>query len=102
MKRYIMYIALVASVFTYLFWTFLPKGSFYIGNAIYIYLLTLFIFIQKRKSFIRFILLAFAVNNLLDELFFDNTKFQLNEIILPFLLIIIWKLCRQDTKRQST
>ena len=102
MKRYILYIALFVSVFTYLFWTFLPKGSFYIGNAIYIYLLTLFIFIQKRKSFIRFILLAFAVNNLLDELFFDNTKFQLNEIILPFLLIIIWKLCQQDTKRQST
>ena len=84
----ILYIATAISLITYLFWSYLPKGSFYIGNAIFILLLCVYLFLNEKGSIIKFILLALSLNNLLDEIFFDNTKIQLNEILTALTIFI--------------
>ena len=81
----LIWVATIISIATYLFWDYLPKGSFYIGNALFIFLLSLIIFIQNRNLFITFFLLCIAGNNLLDELFFEPTKIGINEIIFALI-----------------
>jgi hypothetical protein len=90
----ILYIATVVSLVTYLFWKYLPKGSFYIGNSIFIFLLCVYLFLNEKGSIIKFILLALALNNLLDEVFFNSTKIELNEI-LTGVSIFIFALIRK-------
>jgi len=79
--KYILHIAFIISVITYLFWENMPKGSFYVGNALFIMLLCAYIF-YKDRSKIAFVLLVASVSNLFDELFFDPTKLQLNELLI--------------------
>lgn len=86
----LIWVATIISVATYLFWSFLPKGSFYIGNALFVFILSLVIFIQNRNLFIIFFLLCIAGNNLLDELFFEPTKIGINEIIFALIIPIIY------------
>lgn len=88
--KYILHIALIVSIFTYLFWSQLPKGSFYVGNALFIFLLCVYIYKSITKNFVTFVLLCLSFNNLLDELFFDNTILQINEFIFIIILPIIW------------
>tara|TARA_B110000977_G_scaffold143019_1_gene181644 strand:- start:1530 stop:1826 length:297 start_codon:yes stop_codon:yes gene_type:complete len=83
----ILYIATAISLITYLFWGYLPKGSFYIGNALFILLLCIYLFLTDTESVIKFILLSLSLNNLLDEMFFDNTKLELNEILTTITII---------------
>ena len=90
----ILYIATVVSLVTYLFWKYLPKGSFYIGNSIFIFLLCVYLFLNDKESVIKFILISLSINNLFDEMFFDNTKLELNEI-LTALTIFIFALIRK-------
>lgn len=73
-----------------MFWSFLPKGTFYIGNALFIFLLSTYIFSNDKTSFIKFIIFGLCFSNLVDELYFDPTKIGLNEIVLLFILPIIW------------
>ena len=84
----ILYIATVVSVITYLFWSYLPKGSFYIGNAIFILLLCVYLFLTDKESIIKFTLMSLSINNLLDEMFFNNTKLELNEILTALTIFI--------------
>ena len=84
----ILYIATVVSIITYLFWSYMPKGSFYIGNAIFILLLCVYLFLNDKESVIKFILMSLSINNLLDEVFFDNTKLELNEILTALTIFI--------------
>ena len=86
--KIILYIATVISLITYLFWEYLPKGSFYMGNALFILLLCIYLFLNDKGSVIKFILLALSLNNLLDEMFFDNTKLELNEILTALTIFI--------------
>jgi len=72
-----------------MFWTYFPKGSFYIGNGLFIFLLCIALYIQ-RKIFITFFLLCVSFSNLLDELLFDPTKLGLNELALFIALPLIW------------
>ena len=90
----ILYIATVISIITYLFWSYMPKGCFYIGNAIFILLLCVYLFLNNKESVIKFVLMSLSINNLLDEVFFDNTKLELNEI-LTALTIFIFALIRK-------
>jgi hypothetical protein len=83
-----LYIALIVSVFTYLFWGFLPKGSFYIGNALFIFMLCSFIFYKFKNYKVALILFAVSLNNLLDELFFDPKKIGLSELLIWFFVLI--------------
>jgi len=87
--KYLLHIAAVTSLITYMFWNFLPKGSFYLGNAVFIFLLCVYIFSQDRKSFIKFVLFGLSLNNLCDELFFNPTELGINEQFLFVFIIII-------------
>lgn len=100
--RYILHIALIISILTYLFWNELPKGSFYIGNALFIFLLCAYIYKSITQSFITFVLLCLSLNNLIDELFFDNTIFQLNEFIFIIILPLIWLFKKPKNAREIT
>ena len=84
----ILHIATIVSIITYLFWSYMPKGSFYIGNAIFILLLCVYLFLNDKGSVIKFVLMSLSINNLLDEMFFDNTKLELNELLTALTIFI--------------
>lgn len=78
-----------------------PANLYYIGIALSIFLFHLFIFLNFRKYFVTFLLLALSVNKLLDEIIFDPTKLQLNELLFTFA-IVIFGLYRQRLISRST
>lgn len=80
-------LALGIGVFNGLFWQLLPKGSYYILNGLFLTLLCLVLFLEDRQSKIKFILVSLSISNLFDELFFDPTKLQLNEIVLLIIIV---------------
>jgi hypothetical protein len=92
----ILKLAILTSVITYSFWKvfyeFFGFGIFYVGIAFTHFLLALYIERTTEKRFITFLLLAITLNNLLDELLFDNTKFGINEIIATVLIPIAYYL----------
>lgn len=99
--KYLLHIATLISVITYMFWNFLPKGSFYLGNALFIFLVCVYIFYFDRKSFIKFVLFSLSLNNLFDELFFNPAELGINEMFLfAFVLVIGYfkhnKKCQKD------
>ena len=64
----------------------LATSIYYKGDALSHFLLALFIFINFKKSFVPFVLLGLTINNLADELFFNPTKLQLNELVFAILI----------------
>jgi len=96
----ILYIAVIISILTFNLWEFLPEGAFYIGMSLFILLLSVYIYLKNKKSFICWLLLMLSINNLADELFFDATKLQLNELIFALSLPVVWviKILRNDDK----
>tara|TARA_R110002126_G_scaffold236489_1_gene380082 strand:+ start:461 stop:775 length:315 start_codon:yes stop_codon:yes gene_type:complete len=99
--KVILYIALFTGIITYLFWGFMPKGSFYVGNSFFIMMLCIYIYLKDKESCISFILFSLALNNLLDELFFDNTKLELNEIMVGLAIIIFAIIKRKNDRKIS-
>lgn len=91
MKK-ILYIALILSIVTYSFWESFPKGSFYVLNALFIMLLCIYLFLTNKKSFVCFVLLCYSFNNLADELFFNPTKLQINELVFAVFVPLVWIL----------
>lgn len=87
--KVLLYISLIISILTYNLWGYLPKESFYIGNSVFIFLICTYIFFKERKSNIKFVLFSLSLNNLFDELFFDNTKLELNELLTVCAIIVI-------------
>jgi len=90
MKDKLVYIAILVSIVTYQFWIYLPKGSFYIGMALFVFVLSYILFLQNKAKFPYFLLLCLSINNLLDELFFDATKMGWNEVISAILIPIFY------------
>lgn len=88
----LLYIACVIGVFGNALTEFLPKGSYYILTALFINLLCMHLYLSNRKSFICFLLFGLSINNLADELFFDPTVLQLNEVLFACGLLAIWGL----------
>jgi hypothetical protein len=95
-------IATVISIFTYLFWSYFPKGFFYLGNAVFITLLVIVIFNHYKTFFWSFFLLCGSINNLLDELFFDPTKLGLNELALLVIIPLIWIYKRRNDRKTKS
>jgi len=91
-------VAILISLAKYLFWGFMPKGSFYIGNALFIFTLSVYIFILK-KNFGTFFLISVSVNNLFDELFFNPTEIGYSELVLIIVIPITYALYEQRKKR---
>lgn len=87
-------------IMTYQFWSFIKEHYhvkiYYIGVAISLfgYVLTITMLAIKNNYSKKFVILSeyvliLAMNNLLDELFFDPTKFQLNEYISVGIITLI-------------
>jgi hypothetical protein len=95
-NKKILGIAVAVSIVTYLLWkpilNMFQIHTFYIGNALFIFLLAMYIKRTTEPSFITFFLVCLATSNLIDELFFDNTKFGINEIIATIILPMYYYL----------
>lgn len=103
-KDKILSLAIVISLITYTFWSQISDFGYdiyYIGNALFIFLLALYIRQVSKPSFITFFLFCLAINNLLDELLFDNTKFGGNEIIATILLPLVYYLRKNNNKKDA-
>jgi hypothetical protein len=101
-KKLILYIGLIIGIATYLFWEDLKNLGFkvfYIGNAIFIFSLCLYLFLTDTKSFIKYILFCLSLNNLCDELFFDPTKMGMNEIFIALTVLIFAIIRNKNAKR---
>jgi len=96
-----LWVATIISIATYQLWSYLPKGSFHIGMAFFIFTITTVIFSQNNKIFISFFLLCIAFNNLLDELFFDPKSNGINEIVIVLILPILWYLKIKRNARKN-
>lgn len=89
-NKNILYFALAVGFTNGFFWQYFPKGTWYILNSFFIFLLCLFIYTEKKDSFINFVLLTLSFSTFLDELFFDNTVISVNEILIALAIPIIW------------
>lgn len=59
-------------------------------------------FLEEKNSIIKFVLFSVSLNNLLDEVFFDNTKFEINEILIGISILIFAIIKnRNDRKRPN-
>jgi hypothetical protein len=97
----ILRLAIVVAIVTYSFWDLISNlgyDIYYIGNALSAFLLALYIKQVSKPSFLTFFLFCITLNNLLDELLFDNTKFGINEIIATILLILVYYFRTTDKK----
>ena len=75
----------------WLFWSYLWKGAFYHCLAVFILLIMylvrdLTVGVMRKVATIGCVL---AVNNIVDELFFDPTKLYFNELFLSIIVILI-------------
>jgi hypothetical protein len=80
---------------SYNLWKDFWFADFYIGNAVSIVLFTLILKLENKNSFIFYLIFCGAMNNLVDELFFDNTKIGINEYISLICVPVIWYLKKE-------
>jgi hypothetical protein len=100
----ILKIAICIAIISYTFWSFfdnLPFELFYLGNALFIFLLALYIKQATKKSFLTFFLFCVTLNNLLDELLFDPQKIGYNEYIATAIIIVVYLLKDKDPKSDA-
>ena len=83
-------------ILIYTFWSFIPDplGTkiFFIGNALFIFLLSLYIRQISKPSFTTFFLFCITLNNLLDETLFNPLKLGWNEFVATTIIIIVYFL----------
>jgi hypothetical protein len=92
----ILKILILVGIFTYSLWqpilNYTGIHIFYIGNALFIFLLCLYIRQISKPSFLTFFLFCGTLNNLLDEICFDPQKIGWNEYIASAIIIIVYFL----------
>lgn len=92
--KILLYLATIVSIITYSFWGQIKEETgvsiFYIGNALFISLLCLYMFLKDKKSFIKFFLFELSIANLIKELFLDPTRLTLGEALLIVIIPFIW------------
>ena len=91
-KIILLYVAVIISMITYSGWTYLYKGFFYHGNAVFIGLICTYLYTLDKKSFIKFTLFELSVANIIKELFLDPTKLTKEEALLIVIVPVIWYL----------
>ena len=102
-NKVILNISIFVGVITYTFWNLINEIGitiFYKGNALFIFLLTLYIRQISKPSFITFFLFCLALNNLLDEILFDAQKIGWNEYITSAIIIIIYFLKDKELPKE--
>jgi len=104
--KFILWAAFVVAFITYTFWNVIRNAFnipvFYLGNSFFVFLLSLYLFKENRTSLVCFLIFGVAFNNLLDELFFDATQIQYNEILLLILMPFIWLYKTKRNARANT
>ena len=92
--KILLYLATLISIITYSFWQQIKEVTeisvFYMGNALFISLICFYIYMQDRRSFIKFFLFELSVANLIKELFLDPGKLTLSEALLIVIIPFIW------------
>jgi len=82
-NKLILYLALIIAVIADCF-----HGFYYIGMALFFMLISLYLFINDKLSFIKFVLLWLSVWNLIKELFLDPLHFSIVEMVIVLAVII--------------
>lgn len=92
----ILKIAIVESILVYGLWSFFPDplGTkiYFVGIAIFIFLLALYIRQISKPSFTTFFLFCITLNNLLDETLFNPLKLGWNEFVATTIIIVVYFL----------
>lgn len=105
-NKILLWLAIAVVVIAFLFWDSIKEntglGIFYYGNALSWFIISIFIWINHKKYLASFVLLCLSFNNLLDELFFDNTKIGLNEYLFGLVLIIITYIRYRYARKTDT
>lgn len=106
--RAILFSVLLLLIVTYNLWPRLWPGAFYHGIAASFLLIFIFLRrISKKEPFLHAtatILMWLALNNVLDEIFFDPRTFGINEYIVAAIVIFItyrkvWKEWKTKTRK---
>lgn len=91
--RFLPNIALILAIINGCFWRFFPKGSYYIINAIFVFLLACIVYYEiKVNSFLKFIIFEFALYSVIDEVFFDGAVCTLFDALILIITPFIWWL----------
>jgi len=91
-NKLILYLALVFAVIADV-----VHGFYYIGTALFFMLISLYIFLEDKFSFVKFVLLWLAVWNLFKELFLDPLHFSIKEMIIILIVILLRLFYYQKT-----
>jgi len=91
-NKLILYLALIFAVIADS-----VHGFYYIGTSFFFMLICLYIFIEDKLSFVKFVLLWLSVWNLFKELFLDPLHFTLTEMIIILTVIIARLFYKQKT-----
>lgn len=83
-------------------WIFFGAPTYYFGTAFIIFISSVIINSSTEKGtyqkLITEVFIFLALNNLIDELFFDATVIELNEY-LAFILYLTYKICTRYYKK---
>ena len=83
-NKIILYIALIFAVFSDM-----VHGFYYIGTAFFFMLISLYLFVNDKFSFIKFVLLWLSSFNLFKEIFLDPMHFTITQFIIIATVIAI-------------
>jgi len=91
-NKLILYLALVFAVIADA-----VHGFYYLGTGLFFMLISLYIFIGDKYSFIKFVLLWLSVWNVFKELFLDPLHFTAKEMVIILIVIIARLFYKQKT-----
>ena len=102
--KFILWVGL-AVCFTYgFFWRDMFEDSYFILQAVSFFLLSLYLILKERGSFICYLWICYSFNNLIDELIGTPTAIGINEKLIIvatptiWIIIKIWKNDRQSNR----
>lgn len=90
MDKKILYIGLILSIVTYLFWGYFGDYVFFLGNAITILILCTYLFYNDKKSFVKFCFFQLSLSNLIQEICNSNTELEFSELLLILIVPFVW------------
>lgn len=90
MPKLILYIGLILSIVTYLFWESFGDYVFFLGNALVVSMLCTYLFYNDKKSFVKFCFFQLSLSNLIQEICNANTTLKFSELLLILIVPFIW------------
>ncbi len=94
-RNWLIWVIIITSLTTYLLHNKIDNiigkeyWFWFKGQAFFIWLMSIQIFMLVRNKAVAFILFGYATNNLLDEVFFNPNVLGLNEIVFAVIVPII-------------